>query len=222
MVKEVMTLLSKPGVKYIAMAMLFLILLYGGVVLSMDSTALGAGKVIMVLEPVKLSYSKGSIPDFNVIIRNNGDKPVMICIYMIEYRLRLAMAAKGLMPGTFNYIYQPFQPTQWDDAVGKEFSPLSPGGQLSFLLDLSQDAPSYFGFVQRHSQPPIIPNSHVIKGFPAGTYEFITCIQDRMAIYKGKPGVFDNTLEKKQLNTLPGAQGAYLDLIEAKTKVTFK
>lgn len=217
-----MILLSKSGVKFVGIALIFLILLYGGVMLSMDSTALGAGKVIMVLEPVKLSYSKGSLPDFNVILRNNGDKPVMICIYMIQYRLRLAMAAKGLTSGTFNYIYQPFQPAQWDDPVGKEFSPLSPGGQLSFLLDLSKDAPSYFGFVQRHSQPPIIPSSHVIKGFPAGTYEFSTCIQDRMAIYKGKPGVFDNTLEKKQLNTLPGAHGAYLDLVEAKTKVTFK
>gem|GEM_PF-1930821 len=215
-----MTVSSKSGVKYIAAMLSFLILLIGGLVISMDSTALGAGKVIMVLEPAKLTYSKNSIPDFNVIIRNNSDKSVVICIYMIEYRLRMAMSAKGLTPGTVNYIFQPFKPVSWGDVTGKEFSSLSPGRQLSFLLDLSQDVD--FGFVPRHSQPSPIPNSHAIKGFPPGSYEFSTCIQDRMAIYKGKAGVFDNTLEKKQLNTLPGADGAYFDLVEAKTKVTFK
>jgi hypothetical protein len=218
--KEVMNLLSKLGLKQRALTMLFFIIMYGGVVITMDSSAMAAGKVIMVLEPSKLTYAKGTIPDFNVIIRNNSDKPVKICIYMIEYRLRLALSAKGLTPGAFGYIYQPFEPMNWDAPVSKEFTTLSPGRQLNFLLDISQDV--YFGFVQKHSQPSVIPNSHAIKGFPAGTYEFSTCIQDRMAIYKGKSGVYDNTLEKKQLSTLPGSEGTYFDLVEAKTKVTFK
>jgi len=188
--------------------------------ISMDSAASGAGKVIMVLEPDKHTYPRNSLPDFTVIIRNDSDRRVVICIYMIEYRLRMAMAAKGLTRGAFNYIYQPFEPMTWEGASGKEFSPLSPGRQLSFRLELSKDA--YFGFVQRHSQPPVIPNSHAIKGFPAGTYEFSTCIQDRMAIYSGKPGVFDHTLLEKQLKTLPGSQGALFELIEASTRVTFQ
>ncbi len=220
MEKGIMALLSKYGMRYIAAVILFLILFTGGVVISMDSTALAANKVTMVLEPDKHTYPRNSLPDFTVIIRNNSDKPVTICIYMIEYRLRMAMAAKGIAKGSFNYIYQPFNPMTWEAPTGKEFSSLSPGRQLSFRLELSQDA--YFGFVQRHSQPPVIPSSHAIKGFPAGTYDFSTCIQDQMAIYKGKAGVFDHTLEEKQLKTLPRSEGAYFELIEASAKVTFQ
>ena len=176
--------------------------------------------VQMMIEPDSLSYPAGSVPDFTVILRNNSSKPMKLCTYMLQYRLKAAMIARGVSEKAGDYELQPFHTQKWDEVRESDFQVIQPGKQISMRIELS--AEHQFGFIRRHSQPPVVPVTHIIKGFPAGTYEFSTALSDQMAIYTGEDGVFDYRLEEKLINKLPGGHDAYAGLIEACCEVTFK
>lgn len=163
-----------------------------------------------------------SLPRFQVVIANRSQAPVRLCAYMLEYRLKAAMVAVRQGAGA-DYELQPFQPVTWRPFATADLVTLEPGQKLEHTLQLPGEGD--FGFIQRRSQPPVIPKKWVIAGFPAGTFAFNTAISDQMGIYVGAPGVFDHRLEGRKIpRDLPDAgspEGVFTDLLEASATVTF-
>jgi hypothetical protein len=207
------------------MFILSLIIILGGYMMDTDNFAHAAttGKAVTLqLKPEKPSYAAGSIPDFIAVIKNSGTIPVKICTYMLEYRLKAGMAAHPASGKGTNFELRPFAHQTWPPAGENVFKELKPGEELKVELNLSHDR--CFAFIQKHDQIPVIARSFAISGFPAGDYEFDTCIFDQISIYVGEEGVFDFKRESKYLDELPGGKDpeVFLDEEEGKVHVTFK
>lgn len=187
------------------------------------SDVLASDPVTMLLIPDQSVCKAGTIPDFTVTIKNTGSVAVKFCTYMLIYRLKAAMIAYAIKGGGgVNYEFRPFFTQKWDPESAADFRILKPGEEIKEHLKLSAD--KQFGFIARHSQPPVIPVNHIIKGFPAGTYDFNTALSDQMAVYAGENGVFDFKLDPKSLFKFADglSKDAYFDLIEATARVDFK
>jgi hypothetical protein len=158
----------------------------------------------------------GSLPSFQVSITNQSQEAVMFCRYRLDYRLKAAMVVKGPQ----NYEAQPFVTQTWQDVRKKDIVTLAPGETLSHTLTFEGDP--IFGFVRRAKQPPIIPRSNSLKGFPAGTYSFNTAVSNQVGLYMGREGAFDHRLEGRKVpDQWPGIQGCFSKLIEGTATVTF-
>lgn len=146
----------------------------------------------------------GSLPELLVTLRNVGTRPVRLLTYMLDYRLKAAITADRQEKG-FSYELQPFHPVEWDRPSPGDVTFLAAGAE--HVHRLSWDDAYGFGFIQRHSQPPLVPSGFKLKGFPPGTYKFSTCLQQRMAVYVGQDGVFDHKLQPRRLpDGVPGHQ----------------
>jgi hypothetical protein len=204
--------------------LVFTIILQGGGVMDAsdfsNSAAAATGQAVtMQLIPEKTSYGTDRIPDFTVIIRNSGAAPVKFCMYMLEYRLKSAMYAENA-ENSAGFSFLPFKPVKWEPLKADEFKSFAAGEEMKISLKLSADPD--FGFVPNYSQPPVIPPTHRLKGFPAGRYGFRTILFHQMALYIGASGVHDFRLEQKLLRDLPGGSDAFLERIEGKCTLIFQ
>lgn len=182
-------------------------------------SAAAAELLTMVLRPVQATLPRGSLPELEVAVTNRGHGAARLCAYMADYRLKASMTADALEPGAVSFELQPFQPVEWAEVRPQDVWLLEPGEERSFWLSLNGDP--VFGFVPRHSQPPVIPGSHVVSGLPPGRYRFRVALQDRVAVYRGAPGVFDRNLETRWLSELPGFSGICTGLLEATAILRF-
>jgi hypothetical protein len=170
----------------------------------------------LTITPSKSTMKAGDLPSFEVSITNQSQQPVMFCRYRLDYRLKAAMVVKGPQ----NYEVQPFVSQRWQDVRKKDIVTLTPGETLSHTLTFENDP--IFGFVRRAKQPPVIPRSNSLKGFPAGSYSFNTAVSNQVGLYIGQDGVFDHKLEGRKVpDKWPGIQGCYSKLIEGTATVTF-
>lgn len=189
----------------------------------MSGTSNAAGVVTMELEPLSAQPAAGSVPDFRVTIENRGTEPVTLCTYMLDYRLKASMTAQNEAANGVHYECQPFKPVKWRDVTGEDFHELAPGDKLTTEIRFGDE--KGFGWVARHSQPPVLGVNQIIPGFPSGSWEFRVCLTDQMALYVGEEGVFDRKLEARLIpSQLPGGQQrkAYGGLLEATAKLSFR
>lgn len=188
--------------------------------LSGSGAAKSSGAVSMSIQPLG-SYSAGQLPAFRVSLTNTGQEPVTLCTYMLKYRILASMVAET--EGT-DYELQPFQSFSYRDLTPEDFVTLAPGEAHSLEVNLAME--KQWGFVRRHSQPPIIPATHVVSGLPAGKYLFRIALSDQMAVYVGQSGVFDRRLEARTLPKDFPASGNlpdfYRRFLEAEVEVPFR
>jgi hypothetical protein len=181
-----------------------------------QATSADTKALAMTLTPSQSVFKAGSLPSFQVTIANQSQEAVMFCRYRLDYRLKAAMVVKGEQ----NYEAQPFVPQTWQDIRKKDIVTLAPGESLTHSLSFDNDP--VFGFVRRAKQPPIIPRSNSLTGFPAGSYSFNTALSNQVGLYVGKDGVFDHRLEGRKVpDQWPGIQGCFIKLIEGTATVTF-
>ena len=193
----------------------FLTLICIGTLMS-QATSADPKALELTITPTNQTLRAGSLPEFTVTITNQSEQPVMFCRYRLDYRLKAAMVVKGPM----NYEVQPFVRQRWQDVRKKDIVTLEPGEHLTHTLNFEEDP--IFGFVRRAKQPPIIPRSNSLKGFPAGSYSFNTALSNQVGLYTGQDGVFDHNLDGRKVpDQWPGIQGCYSKLIEGTTTVTF-
>ncbi|MCA9780604.1 MAG: hypothetical protein KC800_27960 [Candidatus Eremiobacteraeota bacterium] len=175
----------------------------------------------MRMIPVKEAYPAGTLPQFEVIITNASQQPVRFCRYRLDYRLKAAMVVDGGKGGQ-DFELQPFVSQTWEPLnSSKDIVILGPGEQLRHRLTFKDDP--IFGFLRRAKQPPVIPASNAVDGFPAGKYSFNTALSNQVGLYVGKDGVFDHRLEGRKVpDQWPGIEGCYLKLFETTTEVVFR
>lgn len=185
----------------------------------MTSVSAQEQAIAMSMVPVQASYSEGQLPEFDVVLKNSSQAPVKFCRYRLDYRLKAAMVVDG-GTGGLDFEAQPFVPQKWDPLEPEDIVTLAPGESLTHRLSFQND--SIFGFLRRAKQPPIVPASNAISGFPKGNYEFNTALSNQVGLYVGQTGMFDHRLEGRKVpDQWPGIEGCYLKLIEATAKVTF-
>lgn len=176
-----------------------------------DSKALS-----MSMVPSSKTQKAGTLPSFEVTITNQTQEPVKFCRYLLDYRLKAAMVATGEQ----NYEAQPFVTQSWKELKPEDIVSLAPGESFTHHLSFQDDP--IFGFVRRAKQPPIIPRSHVIQGFPKGSYSFNTALSNQVGLYIGETGVFNHKLQGRKVpDQWPGIEGCFLKLIEDSASVTF-
>lgn len=159
----------------------------------------------MKLRPERTDYRAGELPNLEVSLRNTRPTPVRLLAYMLDYRLKAAMVAQNEGRGA-SYELQPFRSVEWQPARPGDVLTLQPGADWTHRLEWTDRWE--FGWIQRHSQPPIVTPGYRLKGFPAGSYRFSTGLFARIGIYRGADGVFDHRLEGKRLpDEIPGSSG---------------
>jgi len=174
----------------------------------------------MTLTPAQESYPAGALPEFVVELKNVSDTPVRFCRYRLDYRLKAALVVDGGKGGK-DFEAQPFVSQKWTPVKQKDIAFLRPGETLSHRLSFQDDP--IFGFLRRAKQPPIIPASNAISGFPPGRYSFNTALSNQVGLYVGRDGFFDHNLEGRKVpDKWPGLEGCFLDLVEATAVVEFR
>lgn len=175
----------------------------------------------MTMTPTQTEYKAGELPSFQVALKNKSSQAVKFCRYKLDYRLKAAMIADG-GKGGLDFELQPFVTQSWEKFTPEDIVTLAPGESLEHKLSFHKDP--IFGFLRRAKQPPVIPASNAIDGFPAGTYEFNTALSNQVGIYVGRDGMFDRKLEGRKVpDQWPGNMGdCYLNLVEASATVKFR
>ena len=175
----------------------------------------------MTMTPSQEEYQAGELPSFQITLTNTSSQPLKFCRYKLDYRLKAAMIADGGKTGP-DFELQPFVAQSWESFTPEDIVTLAPGESLQHTLTFQEDP--VFGFLRRAKQPPIIPASNAIKGFPAGKFHFNTALSNQVGIYVGRDGVFDHKLEGRKVpDQWPGnIEGCFLDLVEASASVTFR
>jgi hypothetical protein len=170
------------------------------------------------LVPARAEYPEGTIPDFEVRIRNPGKATVRLCTYMLRYRLQFALTART--PDGPNFGLYPFQQGKWDTFQPRDFVTLAPGKTHVEKLELSKL--QGWGWYRLNDQPPMLTWSGRLLGFPAATYTFTTAILPVMALYTGLDGAHDHTIDRRSLpEQIPGLPpGDYRNV--ARDEVTVK
>lgn len=154
--------------------------------------------VSLLLTPERVEYPEGSLPDFREALKNVTPEPVKLVSYMLRYRLMMALTATH--EDGVEYGLYPFQTAKWEPFKPEHLVTLAPGQTLVETLKLSSGLG--WGFVKTGSQPPLITSKFVLKGFPAGTVSFSTCVFENVSIYTGGDGVYDDTLQTRRLSEL--------------------
>lgn len=168
-------------------------------------------------------YAAGTLPSFRARIRNTGDAPIKICVYMLRYRLMAAMNVTD--ERNIAYALFPFRAGRLAPMKPSDLRTLGAGESLEEPLALSE-APGW-GFVRDGSLPPVIPLGHIIPGFGPGTYRFSTMLFGKMAIYVGQDNVYDHHWRTCAVpDDLPGARkldvsGTFRGEMEASAKIAF-
>lgn len=174
----------------------------------------------MSLSPVQAVYPVGSLPEFTVTFTNRSQTPVKLCRYKLDYRLKAAMVVDGGAGGP-DFEAQPFVTQTWNDLKAEDIVTVGPGQTISHQLKFEADP--VFGFLRRAKQPPVIPSTNAIKGFPSGTFSFNTAISNKIGLYVGQNGVFDHKLQVRHVpDQWPGIQGCFDRLVEATASVRFQ
>lgn len=174
----------------------------------------------MSLTPAKAVYPAGTLPKFVVTLTNKTQAPIRYCRYRLDYRLKAAMVVDGGSGGA-DYEAQPFVGQTWEPLKPDDIVVVNPGESLTHRLSFTGDA--LFGFLRRAKQPPIIPATNCIKGFPAGEFSFNTALSNKIGLYVGQDGVFDHKLEVRKVpDQWPGIEGCYTRLVEATATVRFE
>lgn len=174
----------------------------------------------MKMIPAAQSYPANSLPQFEIVVTNTSDEPIRFCRYRLDYRLKAAMVVDG-GPGGRDFELQPFVSQEWVPFQDEDIVTLAPGEQLSHQLTFEGDP--IFGFLRRAKQPPIVPASNAISGFPAGKYTFSTALSNQVGLYVGRDGFFDHSLQGRKVpDQWPGIEGCVLELIEATADVSFQ
>lgn len=144
------------------------------------------------LTSAKASYQAGEMPMLSYKITNQGEEPVAYWAYLLDYRLKASLVADNQGKGS-SFELQPFFPQPWPAPQFTDTLNLAPGAHWQAPL-LWNDAYG-FAFVQRHSQPPVIPITYSLKGLPAGQYRLRVYLSDTVAYYVGQEQIFDRRLE---------------------------
>lgn len=174
----------------------------------------------MSLTPVKAVYQAGTLPEFVVTLTNKTENPIKYCRYRLDYRLKAAMVVDGGSAGQ-DYEAQPFVSQAWEPLKSEDIVVVNPGESVTHRLTFTGDP--VFGFLRRAKQPPVIPATNSIKGFPAGTFSFNTALSNKVGLYVGRDGVFDHKLEVRKVpDQWPGIEGCSPRLIEATATVRFE
>lgn len=186
----------------------------------MDRAPAQVKSLEMTLTSTQATYKVGELPEFTVSLTNRSDQPLKFCRYRLDYRLKAAMIADGSQ-GTPDFEAQPFVTQSWEPLKDDDLVTLAPGQTLTHQLTFSGDA--IFGFVRRSKQPPVIPSSNAITGFPAGRFTFNTAVSHQVGLYVGQNGMFDRKLEGRKVpDQWPGLPDFYTDLAEAGVEVRFE
>ena len=148
----------------------------------------------LTLTSAKASYQAGEMPMLSYKITNQGEQPVAYWAYLLDYRLKASLVAENQGKGT-SFELQPFHPQPWPASQFTDTLNLAPGAHWQAPL-LWNDAWG-FAFVQRHSQPPVIPITYAVKGLPGGQYRMRIYLSDSVAYYVGQDQLFDRRLETR-------------------------
>lgn len=174
----------------------------------------------MTLTPTSPIYKAGELPEFTVSLTNRSSAPLNFCRYRLDYRLKAALVVDG-GPGGLDFEAQPFVRQVWEPLTDGDYITLAPGETLSHKLTFHNDP--IFGLLRRAKQPPVIPSTNIIEGFPAGRFKFATALSHQVGLYVGRDGVFDRKLEGRKVpDQWPGVSGYYSELVEAEATVIFK
>ncbi len=147
-------------------------------------------------------YAAGQLPDLKATLTNRAKRPVTICAYMLGPRILSTVTAEDEEGN--DYELYPFKPGRWSALKPTDFKSIPPGKAFSIRLPIASS--QVWGFVRSGSQPPLITNSHALKGFAAGEVTFRARLSDQVAIYVGKAGAYDRNWEwKKAPDELPDA-----------------
>ncbi len=165
----------------------------------------------------------GHFPQLTFRLVNAGDQPVRFLTYLIDYRLKAALVATNLGKGP-SFELQPFRPLQLEKPSNDDVLTLEPGEDWTHPF-LWSDA-WQFGFIQRHSQPPMVTPGYKLKGFPAGQFRFSTLLFDQLGAYVGQDGLFDHQLKSYRLpDDIPEGRQCWGDMVcpevEAEAVVEF-
>lgn len=167
----------------------------------------------LTLNSAKGSYQAGEMPMLTYKISNLGDQPVAYWAYLLEYRLKASLVAENQGKGS-SFELQPFHPQPWPAAQFTDTLHLAPGAD--WQAPLVWNDPYGFAFVQRHSQPPVIPITYTVKGLPAGQFRLRVYLSNTVAYYVGQDQLFDRRLESR---THPDQ--AQAPILEAELTLTF-
>ena len=148
----------------------------------------------LTLSSAKASYQAGEMPMLSYKISNLGDKLVSYWAYLLEYRLKASLVAENQGKGS-SFELQPFHPQAWPDAQFTDTLQIAPGAH--WQAPLLWNDPYGFAFVQRHSQPPVIPITYTVKGLPAGQFRMRVYLSDTVSYYVGQDQLFDRRLESR-------------------------
>lgn len=186
----------------------------------MDRAPAQVKSLEMTLTPARPTYRTGELPEFTVSLTNRSQEPLKFCRYRLDYRLKAAMVVDGGQGGP-DFEAQPFVSQTWEPLTEADYVTLAPGETLSHKLTFDKDP--IFGFLRRAKQPPVIPSTNIIEGFPSGRFTFNTALSNQVGLYVGKNGVFDRKLEGRKVpDQWPGVSGYYGDLVEADATVVFE
>ncbi len=148
----------------------------------------------LTLSSAKPAYQAGEMPMLSYSISNDGEQAETYWAYLLDYRLKASLVAENQGKGS-SFELQPFHPQPWPGSQFTDTLHLAPGAHWQEPL-LWNDAYG-FAFVQRHSQPPVIPITYAVKGLPAGQYRLRVYLSNQVAYYVGQDQLFDRRLETR-------------------------
>ena len=178
----------------------------------------------LVLTPEKPRLAPGAPLAFKAALRNEGERPLRICTYMLHHRLLGGMSAvdaEGYEYGLF-----PFEPQRWMKFRTEDVREL--GVKRSLVDRIALDKETGWGFLRTGSMPAVVPRSHVIGRFPRGAVRFSTLLVDRVSLYVGRAGTYDFSWKRRRIpEDVPGAaavdfSSVAMAMIEAEAVVTFE
>ena len=167
----------------------------------------------LTLTSAKASYQAGEMPMLTYKISNQGDQPVAYWAYLLDYRIKASLVAEYQGKGS-SFELQPFRSQPWPVAQFTDILQLAPGAH--WQAPLLWNDPYGFAFVQRHSQPPVIPITYSVKGLPAGQFRLRIYLSNQVGYYVGQDQLFDRRLESR---THPDKSQA--PILEAELALTF-
>lgn len=178
------------------------------------------------LVPKAPKFKAGTLPAFDVRLRNKGKTPQRFCAYMLRYRLSFAMTAARVDENEDHELgLYPFNPAKWKPFQPRDFVSIKPGRAITVELAIAKLRG--WAFINMADQPPFLVWKARLAGFPKGMYTFSTALLPRMAIYTGLDGAHDFSMEQRTLpEQIPGLPpGNYADVVRedmnTEVKVSF-
>lgn len=147
----------------------------------------------LTLSGAEPRYAAGRLPDLKATLTNRAPRPVTVCAYMLGPRILSTVTAEDAEG--LDYELYPFKPGRWAPLKPTDFKTIPPGKAFSLRLPLAES--HVWGFVPSGGQPPLITNSHALRGFAKGEVIFRASLSDRAALYVGQSGAYDRNWEWK-------------------------